>query len=43
MHSGGLNVLFADGSVHFVVDAVDADVWHAMHTRAGAETVDISF
>ncbi|MBI3837626.1 MAG: DUF1559 domain-containing protein [Planctomycetia bacterium] len=43
MHSGGVNVLCADGSVHFVIDEVDADVWHAMHTRAGGETADISF
>jgi prepilin-type processing-associated H-X9-DG protein/prepilin-type N-terminal cleavage/methylation domain-containing protein len=40
MHSGGLNVLFCDGSVSFVVDQIDAEVWHAIHTRAGKETVD---
>lgn len=36
-HPGGVNVLCLDGSVHFVVDEIDGDVWHAMHTRAGAE------
>jgi prepilin-type N-terminal cleavage/methylation domain-containing protein/prepilin-type processing-associated H-X9-DG protein len=43
MHAGGVNLLFCDGSVHFVVDAIDADLWHAVHTRAGAETVGIAF
>ncbi len=40
MHSEGVNVLFADGSVHFVQDDVNAEVWHAIHTRSGAEVMD---
>ena len=36
-HPGGVNVAFADGAVRFVVDGVDATVWKAAATRAGAE------
>ena len=38
-HSGGVNVLTADGSVHFVSDTVDLDVWRGMATIAGGESV----
>ena len=33
LHPGGVQVLMCDGAVHFVVDDVDLDVWHAAHTR----------
>jgi prepilin-type N-terminal cleavage/methylation domain-containing protein/prepilin-type processing-associated H-X9-DG protein len=33
-HSGGVNVLFGDGSVHFVSNSVDVATWRAMGTRA---------
>jgi prepilin-type N-terminal cleavage/methylation domain-containing protein/prepilin-type processing-associated H-X9-DG protein len=36
-HAGGVNVLFGDGSVRFVRDAVPLDVWRAMATRNGGE------
>jgi prepilin-type processing-associated H-X9-DG protein len=36
-HPGGVNVGLADGSVHFVDDAVDLTVWRAMATIAGGE------
>src|SRR5262245_41140153 len=36
-HSGGVNVLFADGSVRFIPDAIDAAVYRALGTRAGRE------
>jgi prepilin-type N-terminal cleavage/methylation domain-containing protein/prepilin-type processing-associated H-X9-DG protein len=36
-HPGGANVCLADGSVRFVADAVDFDVWRAMGSRAGGE------
>jgi len=39
-HSGGANVLFGDGNVHFVRDAVDLGVWRAIGTRNGREIVD---
>ena len=36
-HPGGVNVMMADGSLRFVGDAVDADVWKALATIAGGE------
>jgi prepilin-type N-terminal cleavage/methylation domain-containing protein/prepilin-type processing-associated H-X9-DG protein len=38
MHSGGVNVLFADGSGHFVSNNVNIDAWRALGTRNGGET-----
>jgi prepilin-type N-terminal cleavage/methylation domain-containing protein/prepilin-type processing-associated H-X9-DG protein len=37
-HTGGVNVTMVDGSVRFVRDTVDADVWRAVGTRSGNET-----
>jgi prepilin-type N-terminal cleavage/methylation domain-containing protein/prepilin-type processing-associated H-X9-DG protein len=42
-HSSGVNTTFADGSVHFVVDAVDPLVWNAAGSRDGEETVGDPF
>jgi prepilin-type processing-associated H-X9-DG protein len=39
-HPGGVNVLFCDGSIRFVVDEVDASTWRALATRAGHEQAD---
>ena len=36
-HSGGANVLFGDGSVHFAKDSTDPTTWAATGTRAGGE------
>lgn len=36
-HAGGTNVLFCDGSVRFIQDAIDPNVWQAAATRAGDE------
>jgi prepilin-type N-terminal cleavage/methylation domain-containing protein/prepilin-type processing-associated H-X9-DG protein len=42
-HSGGVNVLFADGSVHFIrsitVDGPEHQAFWAMGTRAGGDSV----
>jgi prepilin-type N-terminal cleavage/methylation domain-containing protein/prepilin-type processing-associated H-X9-DG protein len=38
-HSGGVNVLMADGSVHFVKDSVSFPTWWALGTRAGGEVL----
>ncbi len=36
-HPGGLNFAFADGSVRFIADSVDLEVYRAMATRSGSE------
>jgi prepilin-type N-terminal cleavage/methylation domain-containing protein/prepilin-type processing-associated H-X9-DG protein len=38
-HPGGVNVLFADGSVHFISDAVALPTWRALGSRHGGEAV----
>ena len=39
LHPGGVNVLMCDGSSHLVLDDVDLDIWKAMSTRDGGETI----
>ncbi len=36
-HPGGVNVLLADGSVHFVPDGVNSVIWQAISTRNSTE------
>jgi len=38
-HPGGVNIVFADGSVKFVKDSVSLQTWWAVGTRNGAEVV----
>jgi prepilin-type N-terminal cleavage/methylation domain-containing protein/prepilin-type processing-associated H-X9-DG protein len=38
-HPGGVNALFADGSVRFVKNAVSPDTWRALGTIAGNEVI----
>jgi prepilin-type N-terminal cleavage/methylation domain-containing protein/prepilin-type processing-associated H-X9-DG protein len=38
-HTGGVNVLMADGSVKFVKDSIQRATWWALGTKAGNETV----
>jgi prepilin-type processing-associated H-X9-DG protein len=38
-HPGGVNVLFADGSVRYIKDSVDGFVWRSLGTVAGGEVV----
>jgi len=38
-HSGGVNVLLADGAVRFITDGIDPTTWRGMGTRAGGETL----
>jgi prepilin-type N-terminal cleavage/methylation domain-containing protein/prepilin-type processing-associated H-X9-DG protein len=40
-HPGGVNALFADGSVRFVTDGIGGVVWRAMGTRAGGEVFSL--
>ena len=39
LHAGGANVLFADGSVHFLRDGTSIQVVAALATRAGGEVI----
>jgi prepilin-type N-terminal cleavage/methylation domain-containing protein/prepilin-type processing-associated H-X9-DG protein len=38
-HSGGVSVLFMDGSVRFVKDTVDLQTWWGLGTKGGAEVI----
>ncbi len=38
-HSGGVNVIFCDGSVHFVKNSINPVTWYALGTRAGGEVL----
>ena len=40
-HIGGVNVLFGDGSVHFISNTITSSVWQALGTISGGESVDI--
>ena len=39
-HPGGINALFADGSVRFVKDGVAGATWRALGTTDGGEVID---
>jgi prepilin-type N-terminal cleavage/methylation domain-containing protein/prepilin-type processing-associated H-X9-DG protein len=39
-HPGGVNALFADGNVRFISSSIDGNVWRALGTIQGGETVD---
>jgi prepilin-type processing-associated H-X9-DG protein len=38
-HTGGVNVVFCDGSVRFVRETLDIATWRALGTRNGGEVV----
>jgi prepilin-type N-terminal cleavage/methylation domain-containing protein/prepilin-type processing-associated H-X9-DG protein len=38
-HSGGVNALFGDGSIHFVRDGIDLATWRALGTMNGGEAI----
>ena len=38
-HPGGVNICFADGSVHFIKNRVNLFTWWALGTRNGAEVI----
>jgi prepilin-type N-terminal cleavage/methylation domain-containing protein/prepilin-type processing-associated H-X9-DG protein len=38
-HTGGVNLLLGDGSVHFVADSVDPATWRSLGTRSGGEVL----
>jgi prepilin-type processing-associated H-X9-DG protein len=37
-HSGGVNAVMADGSVHFLTNEIDLSIWRAMSTTSGGES-----
>lgn len=39
-HHGGVNALAADGSVRFVSESIDRNLWRGLATRSGGELVD---
>ena len=38
-HPGGVNALFADGSVHFIKNTVNPVTWYGLGTIAGGEVI----
>ncbi len=38
-HPGGVNVLFADGSVRFIKDSINVTTWMALGTKGGGEVI----
>ncbi|MGE3809205.1 MAG: DUF1559 domain-containing protein [Gemmataceae bacterium] len=40
-HNGGVNVCYADGSVHFISDTVDPDAWQGLGSRNGDEVFSL--
>jgi prepilin-type N-terminal cleavage/methylation domain-containing protein/prepilin-type processing-associated H-X9-DG protein len=38
-HAGGVNTLWGDGSVHFVKNSIDAQIWIAINSIQGGEIV----
>ena len=41
MHPGGAHFVMADGSVHFVQEGVDHDIYRGLSTKAGGESVSV--
>lgn len=42
-HKGGVNASCCDGSVHFVADSIDLNVWRALTTAEGADNSSSAF
>jgi prepilin-type N-terminal cleavage/methylation domain-containing protein/prepilin-type processing-associated H-X9-DG protein len=41
-HTGGVNVVFADGSVHFIRNSIDMNAWRFLGARGDGQVVDSS-
>jgi prepilin-type N-terminal cleavage/methylation domain-containing protein/prepilin-type processing-associated H-X9-DG protein len=42
-HPGGVNVLFGDGSVHFISDTIALAAWQAMGSSSGSDVIGVQF
>ena len=42
-HPGGVNVMFGDGSVHFINDTIALFTWQALGSMGGGETLQNGF
>jgi prepilin-type N-terminal cleavage/methylation domain-containing protein/prepilin-type processing-associated H-X9-DG protein len=42
-HPGGVNVLFGDGSVRFILNGIDLQTWRAIGTRNGGEYFNLDY
>ena len=38
-HPGGVNVMFGDGSVHFINDSISLTLWQALGSSEGGEPI----
>ena len=38
-HPGGVNILFVDGSVHFMKNSINLVAWQGIATVAGGEVI----
>jgi prepilin-type N-terminal cleavage/methylation domain-containing protein/prepilin-type processing-associated H-X9-DG protein len=43
LHTAGLNVAMCDGSVHFISNGININVWRALSTSQGGEVFDSAF
>ena len=43
LHTGGVHLALADGSVRFISDSIDRKVWRALGTRSGGESIGSDF
>lgn len=41
LHTGGVNIALADGSVRFYSNSVDTTLWRGLGTRAGGEVISL--
>ena len=41
-HTGGVNAVRMDGSVHFISNGIYLEIWRALGTRAGGEVAELS-
>ena len=39
LHPGGVNLCFADGSVHFIKNSIALQPWWGLGTRSGGEVI----